>query len=200
MNPFVTVSALEGPPSAALAPEALAACDLLLLCGQPAGGVAAADAACRAAGKAFYAGDCRGVYGWAFADLAEHTFVQEVSGWAVALKHLVRTCAAILSMLAGRKWSSATAAPTASTGSSPSHHPGTVPLPTPLPCLAPASLPAPCRPKWSRRTAAARRSVRSAASGLPAGRTRWAPACRASASSGSASSTCCCGVGAQNAW
>ncbi|PSC72192.1 SUMO-activating enzyme subunit 1B-1 [Micractinium conductrix] len=77
MNPFVTVSALEGPPSAALAPEALAACDLLLLCGQPAGGVAAADAACRAAGKAFYAGDCRGVYGWAFADLAEHTFVQE---------------------------------------------------------------------------------------------------------------------------
>lgn len=81
MNPFVKVSALPGPLSAALAPEALQQHDLLLLCGQPAGTVAAADAACRQAGVAFYAGACRGIYGWAFADLQEHRYVVEVRFW-----------------------------------------------------------------------------------------------------------------------
>lgn len=83
MNPFVRVSALPGPLPAVLQPEALQRHDLLLLCGQPAGVVAAADAACRQAKVPFYAGACRGIYGWAFADLQEHRFVVEVGGcWA----------------------------------------------------------------------------------------------------------------------
>lgn len=80
MNPYVHVAALPGPPAAALAPEALAQADILLLCGQPASVVAAADAACRAAGVAFFAGLCRGGFGWSFADLGQHRYVVEASG------------------------------------------------------------------------------------------------------------------------
>ncbi|KAL4450085.1 hypothetical protein ABPG77_010754 [Micractinium sp. CCAP 211/92] len=77
MNPFVRVSALPGPLPAAFKPEALQQHDLLLVCGQPAGTVAAAAAACRQAGVPFYAGASRGIYGWAFADLQEHRYVEE---------------------------------------------------------------------------------------------------------------------------
>lgn len=78
MNPFVRVSALPGPLPAAFKPEALQQHDLLLVCGQPAGTVAAAAAACRQACVPFYAGASRGIYGWAFADLQEHRYVEEV--------------------------------------------------------------------------------------------------------------------------
>lgn len=80
MNPFVKVAALPGPPSSVLAADVLRQYDLLLLCGQPASSIAAADVLCREAGVAFYAGVCRGIFGWAFADLHQHRFVVEVSG------------------------------------------------------------------------------------------------------------------------
>ncbi|EFN54772.1 hypothetical protein CHLNCDRAFT_134704 [Chlorella variabilis] len=77
MNPFVKVAALPGPPSSVLAADVLRQYDLLLLCGQPASSIAAADVLCREAGVAFYAGVCRGIFGWAFADLHQHRFVVE---------------------------------------------------------------------------------------------------------------------------
>ena len=78
MNPYVKVSVLPGTPVAALAPENLRQADLLLLCGQDASVIAQADALCREDGVAFFAGVCRGMFGWAFADLGEHTYVWEV--------------------------------------------------------------------------------------------------------------------------
>ena len=90
MNPFVKVAALPGTPAAALAAETLRQCDLLLLCGQPADVIAQADALCREDGVAFYAGVCRGIFGWAFADLQEHKFVVEVRlVWCVAVGALL---------------------------------------------------------------------------------------------------------------
>ncbi|KAI7844210.1 hypothetical protein COHA_002344 [Chlorella ohadii] len=77
MNPYVKVSVLPGTPVAALAPENLRQADLLLLCGQDASVIAQADALCREDGVAFFAGVCRGMFGWAFADLGEHTYVWE---------------------------------------------------------------------------------------------------------------------------
>ena len=78
MNPFVQVSALAGSPAMALAPEALRQCDVLLLCGQPASVIAQADVLCREAGVKLFAGVCRGIFGWAFADLGQHRYVVEV--------------------------------------------------------------------------------------------------------------------------
>lgn len=78
MNPYVKVSALPGTPVAALAPENLRQADLLLLCGQDASVIAQADALCREDGVALFAGVCRGMFGWAFADLGEHTYLWEV--------------------------------------------------------------------------------------------------------------------------
>jgi hypothetical protein len=79
MNPFVKVTALAGPPSSVLAEDVLRQYNLLLLCGQPCSSIAAADAMCRELGVAFYAGVCRGIFGWAFADLHRHRYVLEVS-------------------------------------------------------------------------------------------------------------------------
>lgn len=83
MNPFVKVAALPGPPEAVLAPDVLRQYDLLLLCDQPASRIAQADVMCREAGIAFYAGVCRGIFGWAFANLHQHRYMVEVGagGW-----------------------------------------------------------------------------------------------------------------------
>ncbi|KAI3438249.1 hypothetical protein D9Q98_000686 [Chlorella vulgaris] len=77
MNPFVKVAALPGPPEAVLAPDVLRQYDLLLLCDQPASRIAQADVMCREAGIAFYAGVCRGIFGWAFANLHQHRYMVE---------------------------------------------------------------------------------------------------------------------------
>ncbi|KAL4857355.1 SUMO-activating enzyme subunit 1B-2 [Chlorella vulgaris] len=77
MNPFVKVAALPGPPEAVLAPDVLRQYDLLLLCDQPASRIAQADVMCREAGVAFYAGVCRGIFGWAFANLHQHRYIVE---------------------------------------------------------------------------------------------------------------------------
>lgn len=77
MNPFVSVAAAPGPPPAALVTQALAPYDLVLLCGQPAHAVAEADAVCSQAGVGLVAAACRGVGGWAFLNLHEHSYVVE---------------------------------------------------------------------------------------------------------------------------
>lgn len=77
MNPFVKVAAASGPAEALFTAEALRHHNLLLLCGQPAHVVAAADTAAAEAGVAFYAATCRGIAGWAFANLHEHAYVVE---------------------------------------------------------------------------------------------------------------------------
>lgn len=81
MNPYVQVAALPGPPTAALEAGTLRTADLLLLCGQDASVIAQADALCREDGVAFFTGVCRGIFGWAFADLGEHRYTVEVRGW-----------------------------------------------------------------------------------------------------------------------
>lgn len=78
MNPFVKLASLGGSVAGALNRETLAQYDLVLLCGQPAGTVAAADRLCAEAGAAFYAAACRGISGWAFANLHQHSYVVEV--------------------------------------------------------------------------------------------------------------------------
>lgn len=88
MNPFVQLATLPGPVAGALAPDRLSQFDLVLLTGQPAWVVDRADALCRAAGVPFYAAACRGISGWAFADLGQHEYVVEVS----ALAHPLSCC------------------------------------------------------------------------------------------------------------
>ena len=80
MNPLVRVAALPGAPADALSLDVLRCHDLLLLCGAPAGTIATADALCREAGVALYAGVCRGIFGWAFANLHTHRYNVEVRG------------------------------------------------------------------------------------------------------------------------
>lgn len=102
MNPFVKVAALPGTPAAALKAETLRQADVLLLCGQDASVVHQADALCREDGVAFFAGLCRGIFGWGFADLGEHRYTVEVR-W-----RRWRRCAAVCCGGAwrdgGRKW------------------------------------------------------------------------------------------------
>ena len=104
MNPFVKVAALPGTPAAALAAETLRQCDLLLLCGQPADTIAQADALCREAGVAFYAGLCRGIFGWAFADLQDHKCVVEVSDLRLRLLALGVSSLSVLAICACYLW------------------------------------------------------------------------------------------------
>lgn len=81
MNPYVQLAALPGPPAAALEAATLRSADLLLLCGQDGSVVAMADALCREHGVKLFVGLCRGMFGWAFADLGEeHPYSVEVRG------------------------------------------------------------------------------------------------------------------------
>ena len=83
MNPFVQLAVLGGPIAEALTQDRLKQHDLVLLCGQPAYLVSRADRLCTEAGVAFYAATCRGISGWAFANLHDHEYIVEVSraGW-----------------------------------------------------------------------------------------------------------------------
>ncbi len=78
MNPFVRLSALGGPVAGALTREQLQQFDLVLLCGQPAGVVSRADRLCSEARVPFYAAACRGISGWIFANLHQHSYIVEV--------------------------------------------------------------------------------------------------------------------------
>ncbi|GAB4814279.1 hypothetical protein N2152v2_001325 [Parachlorella kessleri] len=79
MNPFVQLAALGGPIAAALTQHQLKQHDLVLLCGQPAYLVSRADRLCTEAGVAFYAATCRGISGWAFANLHDYECIVETS-------------------------------------------------------------------------------------------------------------------------
>ena len=82
MNPFVRVTALPGSVAAALVPDTLRQFHVVLVCGQPADVINLTDRLCGEAGVAFYAATSRGIAGWAFANLHEHSYVVEAScGW-----------------------------------------------------------------------------------------------------------------------
>ncbi len=82
MNPFVKLASLPGPVAEALTPDQLRQYNLVLLVGQPAYLVSRADRLCADAGVPFYAAACRGISGWAFANLHEHSYIVEVGCWA----------------------------------------------------------------------------------------------------------------------
>lgn len=77
MNPLVSVKAVGGSPASALG-SGLEGYDIVLLFNQPAGVAARADELCRATGTPLFVAACRGIFGWAFADLHEHAYVVEV--------------------------------------------------------------------------------------------------------------------------
>jgi ubiquitin-like 1-activating enzyme E1 A len=79
MNPLVKVSWLPGAPYTFADSGNLAEFNVVLLSGQAADVVDRTDQACAAAGVAFYAAVSRGIFGWVFANLHEHSFVVEAS-------------------------------------------------------------------------------------------------------------------------
>ena len=78
MNPLVKVSSLPGAASTFVTPDSLAGFNVLVLVGQPAGVIERADGACAEAGVAFYAAVSRGIFGWVFANLHQHSYAVEV--------------------------------------------------------------------------------------------------------------------------
>ena len=76
MNPLVSVTSLPGGPASTL--PVLKDFDIVLLFNQPAGVAAEADELCRASGTPLFVAACRGIFGWAFADLQEHAHIVEV--------------------------------------------------------------------------------------------------------------------------
>ena len=106
MNPLVHVAARRAEDTGASpCPDAalLEGVDVAVLTGASAGRALAWDAACRAAGVAFYAAACRGSASHFFADLGEHTYTPtvrscwvwwcEASGafWRILPRHVEQT-------------------------------------------------------------------------------------------------------------
>jgi hypothetical protein len=107
MNPLVRVAVRPGrpgdPPDAAL----LADVDVAVLTGASHALELAWDAACRAAGVAFYAAACRGSAAYLFADLREHAFTPTVRGPLDCQLKCRAAPAGVPGHAAARRWSAA---------------------------------------------------------------------------------------------
>lgn len=80
MNPLVDVCWRSGSAQALSSSDDLTAFDAVLLSGTPLtfAMVRQVDAACSKRGVKLFVAECRGVTGWAFANLGEHSYVVEV--------------------------------------------------------------------------------------------------------------------------
>lgn len=92
MNPLVRVAARTGQPGAPPGPALLADVDVAVLTGAGPSLQLAWDAACRAAGVAFYAAACHGSAGYLFADLSKHTYAPTVRASTTVYHLLYDVC------------------------------------------------------------------------------------------------------------
>ncbi len=96
MNPLVRVAARTGQPGAPPGPALLEDVDVAVLTSAGPSLQLDWDAACRAAGVAFYAAACHGSASYLFADLGKHTYAPTVRASTTVYHFLVMSVSSTL--------------------------------------------------------------------------------------------------------